>query len=101
METRLNIYYGLIVAAVTACFGYGLHWAIWPLITKGESWTFIFMMSGFVFLAISLALAIVAYFAGPFLALAFFAIEGLLRLSLWVIRWSTRRIRGVSAHPLP
>ncbi len=97
METRLDIYKVLIGIAVTACYCYGLYEVIEPMVVNGESWVTIFVVASFAFMAISLGLLVLAFCGGPVLAIAFFAVEGLIQLG----QWATRRIRGVSAHPLP
>ncbi|MEN3257998.1 hypothetical protein AAH678_04080 [Sodalis endosymbiont of Spalangia cameroni] len=97
METRLNIYYGLIGMVVAVCYCYGLYWVIAPMVAKSESWITIFMMSGITTAVISLALALLAFCLGPFIALAFFATEGFFRFLFWTIR----RIRALSVRPLP
>lgn len=97
METHLDIYKVLIGIAVTVCYCYGLYGVIEPMMVDGESWVTIFVVASFAFVAISLGLLVLAFYGEPVLALAFFAVEGLIQLG----QWSTRRIRGVSAHPLP
>ncbi len=97
METSLNLYNGLIGMVLAACYCYGLYWVIAPMVARSESWITIFMMSGIATAVIGLGLALLAFCFGPFIALAFFAAEGFFRFLFWTIR----RIRALSARPLP
>lgn len=98
METRLNLYNGLIGMVLAACYCYGLYWVIEPMVARSESWITIFYdvrhrysgdWPGF---SPSCVLFWPLYRTGFFSPLkVFFAF----------FFWTIRRIRALSARPLP